>query len=189
MVIHIKNMVCPRCILAVKNLLTEMGLHPVSVELGVAILEEDNLSEDQNEQLNKRLTDLGFERIEDRNKQLVDQIKTLIINKVHHDKLHQGFNWSKWITDNVYHDYRFLSHLFSGLEGITIEQFIIKQKIEKVKELIAYRQMNFSEISYALGYSSPAHMTNQFRKITGMTPGDFRKLRNPGRNPIDNVNM
>jgi AraC family transcriptional regulator len=188
MIVHIKNMVCPRCILAVKNLLTEMGLHPVSVELGVAELEEENLSETQDKQLNKRLADLGFDRIEDRNKQLIDKIKTLVISKVHHDSLQQGFNWSKWITDNVYHDYRFLSHLFSGLEGITIEQFIIKQKIEKVKELIAYRQMNFSEISYALGYSSPAHMTNQFRKITGMTPGDFKKLRNPGRNAIDNVN-
>lgn len=187
MLLHIKNMVCPRCISAVQDLLTELGLHPVSVELGVVELKEESLSRAQSEQLDQRLVDLGFERIEDRNKQLVDQIKTLVINKIHHGQLQQGFNWSKWIAENVYHDYRFISHLFSGLEGITIEQFIIKQKIEKVKELIAYRQLNFSEISYNLGYSSPAHMTNQFRKITGMTPGEFKKLRNPGRNSIDKV--
>ncbi|MFO8000128.1 MAG: AraC family transcriptional regulator [Marinilabilia sp.] len=186
--IHIKNMVCPRCIMAVREILTESGLHPVSVELGVAEIEEDELTKEQDTKLNQRLQEMGFERIEDRNKQMVDKIKTLIIQKIHHDRLQQGFNWSKWITDNVYHDYRFLSHLFSGLEGITIEQFIIKQKIEKVKELIAYRQMNFSEIAYALGYSSPAHMTNQFRKITGMTPGEFKKLRNPGRKTIDKIN-
>jgi AraC family transcriptional regulator len=101
--------------------------------------------------------------------------------------MHQGFNWSKEITYHVYHDYRLLSHLFSALENITIEQFIIKQKIEKVKELIAYQQMNFSEIAYSLGYSSPAHMTNQFRKITGMTPGDFKKLRKPDRRTIDKL--
>jgi AraC family transcriptional regulator len=184
--IHIKNMVCPRCITAVNNLLTEMGLTPVSVELGVAKTEEQ-LSEEQLKELNKNLEALGFERIEDRNKQLVDKIKTQIIEKIHHGKVHQGFNWSKWLSDTIYHDYKLLSHLFSGLEGITIEQFIIKQKIEKVKELIAYNQMNFSEIAYAIGYSSPAHMSNQFRKITGMAPGDFKKLRQPGRNNIDKL--
>jgi AraC family transcriptional regulator len=184
--IHIKNMVCPRCITAVKNLLHEMGLTPVSVELGVAKIEEQ-LAEEQLNDLSNKLEALGFERIEDRNKQLVDKIKTQIIEKIHHGKVHQGFNWSKWLSDTIYHDYKFLSHLFSGLEGITIEQFIIKQKIEKVKELIAYNQMNFSEIAYALGYSSPAHMSNQFRKITGMAPGDFKKLRTPRRNSIDKV--
>ncbi len=184
--IHIKNMVWPRCITAVKNLLHEMGLTPVSVELGVAKIEEQ-LAEEQLKELSNKLEALGFERIEDRNKQLVDKIKTQIIEKIHHGKVHQGFNWSKWLSDTIYHDYKFLSHLFSGLEGITIEQFIIKQKIEKVKELIAYNQMNFSEIAYALGYSSPAHMSNQFRKITGMAPGDFKKLRTPRRNNIDKV--
>ena len=188
MIIHIKNMVCPRCIMAVRNILEETGLHPVSVELGEAEIQENELTTEKNEELNRKLEEIGFERIEDQNKQLVDKIKTLIIEKIHHDNLEQGFNWSKWITENVYHDYRFLSHLFSGLEGITIEQYIIKQKIEKVKELIAYRQMNFSEIAYTMGYSSPAHMTNQFRKITGMTPGEFKKMRKPTRNTIDDIN-
>jgi len=172
--------------MAVKGLLTEMGLTPVSVELGVAEIEEE-LSNEQLKELTNKLGTLGFERIEDRNKQLVDKIKTQIIEKVHHGKVHQGFNWSKWLSYTIYHDYKFLSHLFSGLEGITIEQFIIKQKIEKVKELIAYNQMNFSEFAYTLGYSSPAHMSNQFRKITGMTPGDFKKLRKPDRNTIDKI--
>lgn len=186
MTIHIKNMVCPRCIMAVEGLLTEMGLHPVSVELGVAVIEEE-LSEERLNELDKKLEKIGFERIKDRNKQLVDKIKTLVIQKIHHENLQQGFNWSKWLSEQVSHNYRFLSHLFSGIEGITIEQFIIKQKIEKIKELIAYGEMNFSEISYTLGYSSPAHMSNQFRKITGMTPGDFKKLRKPLRNDIDKL--
>ncbi len=180
-------MVCPRCITAVKELITEMGLHPVSVELGMVEIQEETLSNKQNEELNKKLADLGFERIEDRNKQLVDRIKTIIIQKIHYENLEQGFNWSGFITEQVYHDYRFLSHLFSGLEGITIEQFIIKQKIEKIKELIAYRQMNFSEIAYSMGYSSPGHLTNQFRKITGMTPGEFKKMRQPSRKNIDRL--
>jgi AraC family transcriptional regulator len=187
MILHIKNMVCPRCIKAVESLLTDMGLHPVSVALGVAEIKEETLTSNLNQQLNNQLIELGFERIKDRNKQLVDEIKSLIIQKIHHENMHQGFNWSKEITYHVYHDYRLLSHLFSALENITIEQFIIKQKIEKVKELIAYQQMNFSEIAYSLGYSSPAHMTNQFRKITGMTPGDFKKLRKPDRRTIDKL--
>ena len=180
-------MVCPRCIMAVRDILKETGLHPVSVELGRAEIEEKELTPEQNEQLNRRLLKVGFERIEDRNKQMVDQIKTLIIQKIHHENLQQGFNWSQWIADHVYQDYRYLSHLFSGFEGMTIEQYIIRQKIEKVKELIAYREMNFSEIAYDLGYSSPAHMSNQFRKITGMSPGDFKKLRHPTRNTIDDI--
>ncbi|WP_291859417.1 AraC family transcriptional regulator [Marinilabilia sp.] len=184
--IHIKNMVCPRCIIAVKDLLTEMGFTPLSVELGVAEIEED-LTESKIKELSENLEKLGFERIEDKNKQLVEKIKTQIIEKIHHNKMHQGFNWSKWLSDTVYHDYRFLSQLFSGIEGITIEQYIIKQKIEKVKELIAYNQMNFSEIAYVMGYSSPAHMSNQFRKITGMAPGDFKKLRTQPRNTIDKL--
>lgn len=184
--IHIKNMVCPRCIMAVRDLLTEMGLTPLSVELGVAKVEEE-LSENTISELTEKLESVGFERIEDRNKQMVDKVKTMVIEKIHHDKLHQGFNWSRWLSDKIHHDYKFLSHLFSALEGITIEQFIIRQKIEKVKELIAYNQMNFSEIAYAMGYSSPAHMSNQFRKITGMAPGEFKKLRKPTRKGIDNL--
>jgi AraC-like DNA-binding protein len=179
-------MVCPRCIMAVEGLLTEMELHPVSVELGVAVIQEE-LSEEQLKELDERLGKIGFERLKDRNKQMIDKIKTLVIQKIHHQNLQQGFNWSKWLSEQVYYDYRFLSHLFSSIEGITIEQFIIKQKIEKVKELIVYGEMNFSEISYMLGYSSPAHMSNQFRKITGMTPGDFKKLRKPLRNTIDKI--
>ncbi|MGQ1889953.1 AraC family transcriptional regulator [Thermophagus sp. OGC60D27] len=185
--LHIKNMVCPRCIMAVEKVLKEVGLHPISVELGIAEVTDHPIPDNQLQLLDKKLEAIGFQRIEDKNKQLVDKIKTIIIKKIHHQNLQQGFNWSNWIAQQLLHDYRFLSHLFSGIEGFTIEQFIIRQKIEKVKELIAYGQMNFSEISYTLGYSSPAHMSNQFKKVTGMTPGDFKKLRKPIRNSIDNV--
>lgn len=187
MLLHIKNMVCPRCISAVKELLTDMDLHPVSVELGEVEIEENTLSPGQIELLDQNLIKIGFERIEDHNKQVVDKIKTQIVQKIHHDRIYQGFNWSKFIADHLNQDYKSLSHLFSAIEGITIEQYIIKQKIEKVKELIAYQQLNFSEIAYMMGYSSPAHMSNQFRKITGMTPGEFKKLRKPVRNTIDKI--
>ncbi|PWD97895.1 helix-turn-helix domain-containing protein [Marinilabilia rubra] len=187
MFLHIKNMVCPRCISAVRELLLKLPLHPVSVELGQVEIEEKELTPFQFQELDKKLEELGFERIEDHNKQIIDKIKTLVVQKIHHERLYQGFNWSKYLSDNLNQDYKSLSHLFSAFEGMTIEQYIIKQKIEKVKELIAYQQLNFSEIAYKIGYSSPAHMSNQFRKITGMTPGDFKKLRKPVRNTIDKL--
>jgi AraC-like DNA-binding protein len=185
--LHIKNMVCPRCIMAVEKILTEAGLHPISVELGIAEIREEEISTDKMQEIDQKLHEIGFERIENRDKQLVDNIKTLIIKQIHHQSPEQGFNWSSWLAQQINHDYRFISQLFSGMEGITIEQFIIKQKIEKVKELIAYGEMNFSEIAYALGYSSPAHMSNQFKKITGMTPRQFKQLRKPQRNSIDSI--
>ncbi len=167
--------------------LKKLGLHPVHVTLGVAEIEEEHLSDQQNQAINQRLTELGFERIEDQKRQMVEQIKTLIVDKIHHQTLEQGFNWSSHLSQKVYHDYRYLSQLFPAIEGITIEQYIIRQKIEKIKELIVYDQLSLSEISYQLGYSSPAHMSNQFKKITGMTPGHFKKLRNPIRTSIDKV--
>ncbi len=187
MKLHIKNMVCDRCIMVVENELNQLGLHPLTVTLGVADIEEDHLSDDLNQLVNERLNELGFERIEDQKKQMIEQIKSLIVKKIHHETLQQGFNWSSYLSRNVYHDYRYLSQLFPSLESVTIEQYVIRQKIEKIKELIVYDQLNLSEISYQLGYSSPAHMSNQFKKITGMTPGQFKKLRNPIRTSIDKV--
>ncbi len=187
MKLHIKNMVCDRCIMVINTELKKLGLHPVNVTLGVAEIEEEHISDQKNLAINQRLTELGFERIEDQKKQMVEQVKALVVKKIHHQDLEQGFNWSSYLSRHVYHDYRYLSQLFPALEGITIEQYIIRQKIEKIKELIVYNQFNFSEIAYRLGYSSPAHMSNQFKKITGMTPGQFKKLRNPIRTSIDRV--
>jgi AraC-like DNA-binding protein len=187
MKLHIKNMVCDRCIMMVESELKKLGLHPVSVTLGVAEISESHLSDTKLKTVDQQLTSLGFERIEDHKKQMIEQVKALIIKKIHHNTLQQGFNWSSHISQNVYHDYRYLSQLFSAMESLTIEQYIIRQKIEKVKELIVYDQLNFTEIAYQLGYSSPAHMSNQFKKITGMTPGHFKKLRKPIRTPIDKV--
>lgn len=189
MELHIKNMVCGRCIKVVQEELENLGLHPVNVELGIAKLEEDHLDTDQQLKLNQVLTDLGFELLDSAKTRLIEQIKNTIIDKIFHsDALEEKVNWSRLISDRCFHEYNYLSSLFSSVEGITIEQYIIRQKIERVKELIFYDELNVSEIANKLGYSSIAHLSAQFKKITGQTPSQFKKERsNHKRKPIDNI--
>lgn len=176
--LHIKNMVCNRCITAVRNQLIELGLHPIVVEMGVARLEENNLADDKLAKLDKKLNELGFELLDNSRTKLIEQIKNLIIQKVHHsDTLEEKVNWSKLVSDQLFHEYNYLSTLFSSVEGITLEQYIIRQKIEKVKEFLFYDELNLSEIADKLGYSSIAHLSAQFKKITGQTPSQFKKMR------------
>ncbi|MGB4399804.1 MAG: AraC family transcriptional regulator [Daejeonella sp.] len=188
--LHIKNMVCNRCITAVRNELLASGLHPVVVEMGVVQLEEEELDEESRIKLGARLTDLGFELLDNNRTRMIGQIKTLVIEKVHHsDDLDDKVNWSKLISDQLFHDYNYLSTLFSSVEGITLEQYIIRQKIEKVKELLFYDEFNLSEIAVKLGYSSIAHLSAQFKKITGQTPSQFKKTRaiDMKRNSLDQI--
>ena len=188
--LHIKNMVCNRCITAVRNELLSSGLHPVVVEMGVVQLEEEELDEESRIKLGSRLTDLGFELLDNNRTRMIGQIKNLIIEKVHHsDDLDDKVNWSKLISDQLFHDYNYLSTLFSSVEGITLEQYIIRQKIEKVKELLFYDEFNLGEIAVKLGYSSIAHLSAQFKKITGQTPSQFKKTRaiDMKRNPLDEI--
>ncbi|HYG18279.1 MAG TPA: AraC family transcriptional regulator [Ohtaekwangia sp.] len=188
--LYIKNMVCNRCIMVVRQEFEKQGLHPEHVVLGEVTIHEDHLTPGQLEQLDKALTTLGFERIDDRKARLIESIKNKIIQMIHHtDKLKLTVNWSSVLSEEMHLDYNYLSNLFSGVEGITLEQYIIRQKIEKVKELLFYDELNLTEIADRLGYSSVAHLSGQFKKVTGLTPSQLKKSRDidHNRKPIDSV--
>jgi AraC family transcriptional regulator len=188
--LYIKNMVCNRCIVAVTQELERQGLHPQRVSLGEAIVEENELSAQKQKELNEGLLALGFERIDDKKARLIEAIKNKIIQMIHHtDKVHLKFNWSTLLSEELHYDYNYLSNLFSTFEGITLEQYIIRQKIEKVKELLFYDELTLSEIAHRLGYSSVAHLSAQFKKVTGLTPSDMKKSRSieQSRKPLDSV--
>ncbi|HEX2900172.1 MAG TPA: helix-turn-helix transcriptional regulator [Bacteroidia bacterium] len=188
MVLHIKNMVCNRCIAAVNALMTDLGYAHFQTGMGWVTLVEEELQPLQKEMLMDRLAQLGFELIDDRKSRIIEAIKSLIIQKVQHENLAlQRFNWSDLIADALHYEYKYLSGLFSSVEGVTIEHYIILQKIEKAKELIVYDELSLGEIADRLGYSSVAHLSNQFKKTTGMPPGKFRELGLERRKPLDLV--
>ena len=170
-------MVCDRCNLAVSALLDEMKLDPVSVELGQVNFGERVLTESVLNNLKNKLERLGFELLDDKKSRLIDKIKTSIIDLVQGQNSLENIKLSDWIKKRVNYDYNHVSHLFSNTEGITIEQYFINQKIEKVKELLIYDELSATEIAYRLGYSSLAHLSGQFKKHTGMTPSQFKKLK------------
>ena len=188
--LYIKNMVCNRCVMVVKQELERQGLHPEKISLGEVTIKEDNLTDTQQDKLNSALITLGFERIDDRKARLIEAIKNKIINMIHHtDKVDTKFNWSSVLSEEMHYEYNYLSNLFSSVEGITLEQYIIRQKIEKVKELLFYDELNLSEISNKLGYSSVAHLSGQFKKVTGFTPSEMKKSRDidQNRKPLDSI--
>lgn len=187
MKIYIKNMVCNRCIMAVSKVLADLDLHPVHVELGVVDLAEQELPPAKQSRLDNALLNLGFERIDDRKSRLIEKIKTTVINHIHQSGEELANSWSSLITDTLHYEYNYLSNLFSSVEGITLEQYILRQKIEKVKELLTYDELTLSEIAWKLGYNSVAHLSSQFRKITGFSPSNFKKMRNISRQSLDNL--
>lgn len=188
MQLHIKNMVCQRCILAVKAEFEKLGLLPLHIALGEVSLAEDKLSDNQLAQLDQSLIALGFERIDDKKSRLIAQLKALVIQHIHQvDVVDLKVNWSDLLSEHLHYDYNYISGLFSSVEGITIEQYIIKQKIERAKELLVYDELTLSEIADKLGYSSVAHLSSQFKKNTGFTPSVFKKYHTSSRNPIDKV--
>jgi len=182
-------MVCDRCRMVVGQELERLGLHVTSVQLGAAqILEK--LDKQQREGLAENLSKLGFELLDDARSKNVEQIKKIIIQKIHHSEyLDIKVNWSALLADELHQDYKHLSGLFSTVEGITLEQYIIQQKIERVKELLFYDELNLSEISYKLGYSSVAHLSAQFKKVTGQTPSQFKATRSTAnsRRTLDSI--
>lgn len=185
--LHIKNMVCNRCIKVVKEELEKLELHIQHIELGRVEVSSELLP-DKLQQLRKVLEENGFELVDDKKSQLIDRIKTLIIEKVHYsESSYDSMNSSDYLAKELGYDYSYLSKLFSSVEGITIEKFIINQKIEKVKELLVYGELTLNEISYQLGYSSVQHLSNQFKKVTGLTPSHFKKLKENKRKPLDQV--
>ncbi len=185
--LYIKNMVCQRCIQAVKAEAEKLGIHNADISLGQIQFPEFQTDARIVDTLKSALCNLGFEIIDNKKSRLIEQVKTLVIEKIHHHDGEITNNWSELIAAEVHYEYNYISNLFSSMEGITLEQFIIRQKIEKVKELLFYDELTLSEIAYRMGYSSAAYITNQFKKITGMTPGQFRKLLDKNRKPIDNL--
>jgi len=186
MKVHVKNMVCHRCKLAVEQVLTNSGYHVQQVELGEVTIDED-LDNAQLKALNLQLKQLGFELIDDRKAKLVEKIKNLIVDRVHHHQDIPGVNLSGYLTDQLHYEYNYLSNLFSEAEGTTIEKYYISQKIEKVKELLIYDELTLSEIAYRMGYSSVAYLSNQFKRETGFTPTAFKNIKDYKRRNIEEL--
>jgi AraC-like DNA-binding protein len=185
--INIKNMVCPRCITAVEQTLKKLNIEYIEVKLGEAIImANDNIDYNL---LDKELNKIGFELIMDNNVQIVEQIKSIIIKYIHHNKENEllNVNFSDIITQKIGKDYSYISKIFSENENITIEKYIISQKIERVKELISYNELNFSEIAFLLHYSSPAHLSKQFKNITGLTLSQYKKQDKKHRKTLDKL--
>lgn len=187
MKLFVKNMVCNRCKTAVQTLMKQMELTPVSIELGEVDIAEENISDDTKQRLANELHSLGFELIDDKQSRIISRIKTLVVELIHYNGNENRLKYSEYITSHLHHDYSYLSRLFSEVEGITIEQYIIRQKIEKAKELMIYDEWNISEIADRLEYSSVAHLSAQFKKTTGMTPTQFKALHHKPRLPLDEV--
>jgi AraC family transcriptional regulator len=184
--LYIKNMVCNRCIIVVKQELQKLQIENCNVTLGEVEIHTAP-GEQQLAQLRENLAALGFELLDDSRQQLIEKIKNLIVTQVHYAEEEPMHNFSEILSKALHKDYSYLSNLFSEVEGITIEKYIIKQKIEKVKELIIYDELSLSEIAYKLNYSSVAHLSMQFKKVTGLTPSHFKKVGKNRRKPLDKV--
>ncbi|MEB2784047.1 AraC family transcriptional regulator [Algoriphagus persicinus] len=184
--IYVKNMVCPRCITSVKEALDQLQLSYSTLELGKITL-DSSPSICQKNQLAKMLEDRGFELLEEGKSTLISQIKSTLIEQIQHSDDPISENYSTFISEKLNYKYTYLSKLFSQVEGITIEKFITKLKIERVKELIFYNNKNLSEIADQLGYSSVAYLSSQFKKETGMTPSAFKNQAQPQRKSLDQI--
>jgi YesN/AraC family two-component response regulator len=186
MKLYIKNMVCIRCKMVVKSELDKLGLHHLRVELGETEIQED-LTSRQLKQLDIALRKTGLELMDDKKSVIVEKIKSIIIELVHYSDSQIKVNLSDYLSDKLNHNYSHLSSLFSEVKGTTIEQFYLAHKIEKVKELLVYDELNLTEIAYKLHYSSVAHLSNQFKKMTGLTPSHFKDLKHKRRKTLANL--
>lgn len=186
MTLFIKNMVCDRCKMVVKKELQAAGLNPQTVDLGEIDIEIPP-THAQLHRLRASLLRLGFDIIDDRKSQIIEKIKTSIVQLVHHSDGGPTMKISDYVVSKVHRDYSSLSNLFSELEGTTIEKYFISQRIEKVKELLVYDEMTLSEIADYLGYSSVAYLSNQFKKITGLTPTYYKAQKAHKRRSIEEL--
>ncbi len=177
MKILIKNMVCDRCKMVIQNVLDELELNPQAVYLGEVDFGDATIEAQVLEQIQNKIVPLGFEIINDKKTRLIENIKKQVISLVQQPQAPHKVRLSKYLSNQLHHDYTHLSNLFSTVEGVTIEQYFINQKIEKTRELLVYDELTLTEISYRLGYSSVAHLSRQFKKVTGMTPSQFKQLR------------
>jgi len=175
-------MVCVRCRMVVKSELEKLGLHYTTVELGEVEIMED-LSTDQQELLGKMLIDVGLELMDDKKSILVEKIQTIIIEQIHFNEEQIKINLSNYLSEKLNHSYTYLSNLFTEVKGTTIEHYYLNHKIEKVKELLVYDELTLSEIAFKMHYSSVAHLSNQFKKMTGLTPSAFKNLKRKTHDP------
>jgi AraC-like DNA-binding protein len=173
--------------MVVKTELEKLGLHPITIALGEVAIEEKSLNKRKAHELTKVLNSIGFELIDDKKSWLIEQIKTFIIDSIHYNTVQPKKKFSELLSQHLHHDYSYISNLFSEVEGITIEQYIITQRIEKVKELLLYDELSLSQIAIELDYSSTAHLSAQFKKITGFTPTRFKQMGAQGRSSLDDV--
>src|ERR1017187_4402309 len=182
-------MVSNRCKAAVKEELKKLGLHFIVVDLGEVDVME-NISDEQRTQLKIGLLNAGLELMDDKRAILIEKIKNVIIKMVHHtDDEIIKVNFSDYLSKQLDHDYTYMANLFSEVQGTTIEHFIITHKVERIKELIIYDELSLTEISYKMNYSSVAHLSNQFKKVTGLTPSHFKQLKDKRRSPIEEVGI
>jgi AraC family transcriptional regulator len=187
-ILLVKNMVCRRCLLAVESVLTNAFIPFQKVNVGEIHLQE-KISEEKHELLSSQLADIGLELIDNRMSGLIEKIKQLVIKKaraqVNEEEI--KMNLSAYLSQNLYHEYTYLSSLYSSVEGRTIENYYLQQRIEKVKELLVYKEMTLSAIAFELDYSSVAHLSSQFKQITGLTPSHFKKVGSMKRKLIDQI--
>jgi len=186
MKLYIKYMVSNRCKMAVNELFRKLGMHVLSVELGEVDV-SDSISEDNMILLRKELHNIGFELLEDKRTVLIEKIKTTIIDMVHNSDEIIKVNFSDYLSDKLNYDYTYLANIFSEIQGISIEHFIISHKIERIKELIIYDELNITQIADMMNYSSVAHLSMQFKKVTGLTPTSFKKLKLKKREAIEDI--
>jgi AraC family transcriptional regulator len=187
--LYIKNMVCDRCVMVVRSAVEQLGFNVEKVALGEVTINGKAPDELDLARIDQALIPLGFERIDDRKGRLVEAIKNKVIKLIHSETGQRKSNWSTVLAEELHYDYNYLSTLFSSLEGITLEQYIIRQKIERAKELLFYDELTLSQIADKLDYSSVAHLSAQFKKITGLTPSELKKSRSveSTRKPLDKV--
>ena len=179
-------MVCNRCIMVVQNELDKLDFDVKNIKLGEVMLAKEPTPEEKSN-LDKVLIPLGFEITYDKKSRIIEQIKNIIIDLVHHQDNDAKTNLSDVLSDALHHDYNYLSNLFSDIEGTTIEKYFIAQKVEKIKELLVYDELSLSEIADRMNYSSVAYLSNQFKKVTGLTPSHFKQIREDKRKPLDKV--
>ena len=186
MKLYIKNMVCIRCKMVVKNELTKLGLRYCSIQLGEAELPE-GITPEQRERFRAALSKAGLELMDDRKSVLIQKIKTVIIELVHYSDKPLAVNLSTHLEEQLQHDYTYLANLFSEVQGTTIEKYFISHKIERVKELLVYNELTLTEIACKMHYSSVAHLCKQFKKVTGLTPSHFKSLKDKRRSMLEDL--
>ena len=186
MKLYIKNMVSNRCKMIVKSELDELGMHYIMVNFGeVEIME--NITTEQRNQLNIKLENSGLGLLDDKKRILIERVKNVIIELVYYSEEQPKINLSAFLSEKLNYDYTYLANLFSENQGTTIEHFFLTHKIERAKELLVYDEISLTEIAYKLHYSSVAHLSNQFKKMTGLTPSDYKNLRLKKRRQFENV--